>query len=71
MTVDTMTLLKICIEVKIKVNEQRVVAKLNYFNYITCGLAHVIVACFCNVCVTEKKAKALPHTRTISKMVYI
>ena len=28
-----------------------------YLNYINCGLSHETVACFCNVCVTEKKSR--------------
>ena len=38
-------------------------------NDIRCRLAHEMFACFCNVCVTEKKkAQSLAHMRTISKM---
>ena len=48
------TLVKTCVEVK-KVNEP----SKKYLNYtcISCGLAHGMVACFRNVCVTEKEVK--------------
>ena len=49
--------------VKPRVWEKNVVTKWKYLNYISCGLAHESVACFCNVCVTEKKNKKPCHIR--------
>ena len=42
-----------------RVNEQCVIIKGKYLNYMSCGLAHEMVACFYNFCVMEKKAKHL------------
>ena len=57
MIVDTMIYSKTSVEVK-KVNKQDVLTKWKYSNYIyiSCGLANEMVACFCKVCVTEKKS---------------
>ena len=44
------------------------VPKLEYLNYISCGLAHEMVACFNNLCLIEKQAKTLPHMDTVSNM---
>ena len=62
-TVDTM---ETWVEIN-KVNRQLVY--LRYLNYISCGPAHEMIFCFCNVFVTEKKSNTLiPHVRTIHKM---
>ena len=53
-----MTQLKFYVEVN-KENEQCETTNYIHLKYISCGLAHEIVACFCSVCVTEKNGGKL------------
>ena len=50
-----MTMLKTFVEETLTNGSQ----KQKYLNYIICGLAHEIAACFCNVCDTEKKGECI------------
>ena len=44
------------------------IRKGTYLNYMGCGLAHGMVACFYNFCSMEKMQKILPHMGIISNM---
>ena len=48
--------------VKVSNGHLAVVTNLKYLNYMCCGPALKIVACFCNVCVTEKEANTTTRT---------
>ena len=64
--IDTMNLLKTDVEVKNIVNKHREATKRKYLNFKSCELAHDVVDCFCNFCVTDKEAKTYHKRGQIS-----